>query len=29
MNLLALAGHHVVLAGQWPTQMSYEKVLRI
>ena len=29
MKLIALACHHMVLAGQWPTQMSYEKVLRI
>ena len=27
MKLLALACHHVVSASQWPTQMSYEKVL--
>ena len=29
MKLLALASHHMVLAGQWLTQMSYEKVLKI
>ena len=29
MKLVALACHHLVLAGQWLTKMSYKKVLRI
>ena len=29
IKLIALAHHHMVLAGQQPTQMLYEKELRI
>ena len=29
MKLLTLAHHHMVLAGQCPTKLAYEKVLRI